>query len=72
MAYDRTALRAAACRKGDHTPAAIGRRLNLTPATAWRLYHGRTAPSGPVAARAAETYGIPATALYAEQQEVAA
>ena len=63
MTYDRSLLRAAARDKGDFTPSDLSRRLEVAPATAWRLWNGRTAPSGRVAAAVERHYGVPASLL---------
>jgi hypothetical protein len=68
MQYDRTALRAVARGMGDHTPSDISRRLTVAPATAWRLYHGHTAPSTRVAAAVERHYGLTASQLYKAAQ----
>ncbi|MGF0176686.1 XRE family transcriptional regulator [Streptomyces sp. Marseille-Q5077] len=63
MRYDRTLLRNAARGAGDSTPSDISRRLEVAPATAWRLFHGHTAPSARVAAAVERAYGVPASQL---------
>ncbi|MFK0108548.1 XRE family transcriptional regulator [Streptomyces sp. NPDC091217] len=61
--YDREALVAAARKAGDHNPSDTARRLKVARNTAWRLWHGRTAPSANVAAAVETHYGISAGQL---------
>lgn len=61
--YNRTSLHAVAKSLGDHTPTDISRRLKVAPATAWRLWNGRTAPSPQLVARVEAAYGIGAAEL---------
>ncbi|MFG3037813.1 XRE family transcriptional regulator [Streptomyces sp. NPDC048330] len=56
--YDRTEFVTAAQQKGDRTPPDTARRLKVAPNTAWRLWHGRTAPSAGLIAAVQEHYGI--------------
>ncbi|MBP0456219.1 hypothetical protein [Streptomyces montanisoli] len=68
--YDRTALRTVAAAKGDARPVDLADRLKVAQATAWRLYHGHTAPSARVAAAVEHAYGLPASALLKQRQAV--
>ncbi|MFC3347736.1 hypothetical protein ACFOOM_09915 [Streptomyces echinoruber] len=61
--YDRAALIAAARRAGDHTPSDTAKRLKVARNTAWRLWHGHTAPSAAVAAAVEQHYGLTAGQL---------
>ncbi|MEH0555980.1 XRE family transcriptional regulator [Streptomyces sp. B21-101] len=61
--YDRTVLLTAARSRGDMRPAHLANRLQVPRNTAWRLWHGRTAPSAALAARVEATYGITAAQL---------
>lgn len=61
--YDRALLQAIATDKGDEHYTALAARLNVAPATAWRLWTGKTAPSARVAAAVELVYGIPASRL---------
>ncbi|MFF0894703.1 XRE family transcriptional regulator [Streptomyces sp. NPDC003278] len=62
--YDRTALVSAARSAGDHNPADAARRLRLPRNTAWRLWHGKTAPSAHTLAAVEQAYGLhPSTLL---------
>jgi transcriptional regulator with XRE-family HTH domain len=61
--YDRAQLVDAAQRAGDRTPSDTARRLGVARNTAWRLWHGRTAPSAPVVAAVQRHYGLSAEAL---------
>lgn len=56
--YDRSALLAAAHGRGDHRAADVAVRLHLPRNTAWRLWHGTTAPSASTAALVETHYGI--------------
>lgn len=56
--YDRAALIAAARQAGDRTPSDTARRLKVARTTAWRLWHGHTAPSANVAAAVETHYGV--------------
>lgn len=70
--YDRSALVDAARKAGDHNPAAAARRLRLPRNTAWRLWHGRTAPSARTLAAVEAAYGLPASTLLEPSREAAA
>lgn len=61
--YDRTSLRAAAGAIGDKRYLDLAERLKVAPATAWRLWSGKTAPSSHVAAKIEAAYGLPASRL---------
>lgn len=61
--YDRSTLVAAARERGDHTPSDAARRLHVARNTAWRLWHGRTAPSAALAAAVEAHYGVSAREL---------
>lgn len=61
--YDRTLFVAAARSAGDNTPSDAARRLNIPRNTAWRLWHGHTAPSALVAAAVERAYGVSARQL---------
>ncbi|MGW9041218.1 helix-turn-helix domain-containing protein [Streptomyces lydicus] len=61
--YDRSVLIAAARDAGDHTPSDTARRLKVARNTAWRLWHGRTAPSATLAAAVEAHYGVSAGEL---------
>ncbi|MGW7197257.1 AsnC family protein [Streptomyces chryseus] len=61
--YDRALLQAIATDKGDRHYTDVAARLNLAPATAWRLWTGKTAPSVRVAAAVEAAYGLPAARL---------
>lgn len=61
--YDRTVLVTAARKAGDHTPSDTARRLKVSRTTAWRLWHGRTAPSAPITAVVEAHYGVSACDL---------
>lgn len=67
--YDRSKLHDAVLRKGDTTrsgrinTAAVARRLDLAPGTAWRLVVGRGEPSSPVVAAVERHYGVTANDL---------
>lgn len=61
--YDRTALRAAALEAGDENSNQLAIRLGLPRNTAWRLWHGKVAPSPEVAAAVQAAYGLPVAAL---------
>lgn len=61
--YDRTLLQTIAQDKGDHTPSDTARRLKVARTTAWRLWHGHTAPSAALAAKVQLYYRIEAGAL---------
>jgi len=61
--YDRAHLQAVATDKGDRHYTDLATRLKVAPATAWRLWTGKTAPSARVAAAVQDEYGIPASRL---------
>lgn len=61
--YDRSALVSVARSKGDAGPADAARRMGIPRNTAWRLWHGRTAPSARTAAAVERAYGLPASTL---------
>ncbi|WP_329423017.1 hypothetical protein [Streptomyces sp. NBC_01268] len=61
--YDRTEFVIAARQKGDRTPPDTARRLKVAPNTAWRLWHGRNAPSANLIAAVQEHYGVTASQL---------
>lgn len=61
--YDRTALRTVAIANGDAHYVDLANRLRVAPATAWRLWTGKTAPSARVAAAVEAAYGLSAAAL---------
>ncbi|MBB6415805.1 hypothetical protein [Streptomyces sp. AK010] len=63
LVYDREALVTAARKAGDHKPSDTARRLKVARNTAWRLWHGHTAPSANVAAAVEEHYGVSAGQL---------
>jgi transcriptional regulator with XRE-family HTH domain len=70
--YDRTVLVTAARAMGDDGPAAIANRLNVARNTAWRLWHGHTAPSAYLAASVELVYGVSARQLIQPAPEQAA
>lgn len=70
--YDRSALVTAAQTAGDRTPSDTARRLKVARNTAWRLWHGRTAPSARVLAAVEAAYGIPASQLLTPANRCAA
>ncbi|MFF5001563.1 XRE family transcriptional regulator [Streptomyces phaeochromogenes] len=61
--YDRGHLQAIASSKGDRHYTDLAARLKVAPATAWRLWTGKTAPSVRLAAAVEAEYGIPASCL---------
>jgi len=61
--YDRALLQAVASDKGDRHYLDLAARLKVAPATAWRLWTGKTAPSARVAAAVEDAYGIRAASL---------
>lgn len=71
--YDRTVLITAARTMGDSRPVDIANRLKVARNTAWRLFHGHTAPSADLAARVEQAYGVSARQLIqpAERQAAA-
>lgn len=70
--YDRSVLVTAARNAGDLTPSDTARRLKVARNTAWRLWHGRTAPSARVAAAVETAYGLPASQLLTPPRKAAA
>ncbi|APD18563.1 helix-turn-helix DNA binding domain protein [Streptomyces phage Picard] len=70
--YDRALLHTAARMRGITTPAQLAREAGLSEATAWRIWKGRGAPRGDLAARVAEAVGISAASLYTRAQTEAA
>ncbi|MEU9141677.1 XRE family transcriptional regulator [Streptomyces sp. NPDC048404] len=70
--YDRSVLVIAARTMGDSRPADIAKRLKVARNTAWRLYHGHTAPSADLAARVEKAYGVSARQLIQPAEEQAA
>lgn len=56
--YDRTLLQAVARAHGIHTYVDLGHHLKVAPVTAWRLWHGKSAPSAPIAAKVQEHLGL--------------
>lgn len=63
MSYDRTLLRAVAHARGQHTYVDLADHLKVAPVTAWRLWHGKTAPSAPIAEKVQTAYGLTLTQL---------
>jgi transcriptional regulator with XRE-family HTH domain len=61
--YDRRVLVAAAQGMGDRRPVDIANRLKVARNTAWRLWHGHTAPSAGLAAAVEQHYGVSARQL---------
>ncbi|MEV5133557.1 helix-turn-helix transcriptional regulator [Streptomyces sp. NPDC053705] len=61
--YDRALLRAIASSNGQPHYTDLAERLKVAPATAWRLWTGKTAPSARVAAAVEDAYGLPASRL---------
>lgn len=61
--YDRTILRAAALAAGIKNSNQLATRLDITRNSAWRLWHGRTAPTAPIAAAVHAALGVPVAAL---------
>ncbi|MEU4998280.1 hypothetical protein [Streptomyces sp. NPDC021622] len=61
--YDRTSFVAAAVGQGDRNPSDTARRLKVARNTAWRLWHGHTAPSASLAAAVEHHYGVSARQL---------
>ncbi|MGK5533325.1 helix-turn-helix domain-containing protein [Streptomyces sp. URMC 129] len=66
--YDRSALRAAAARVGDTTPADLARRTGIAQPTAWRLWHGHAEPRAQTIAAVTRAYGLTAEELLKEAQ----
>ncbi|MFK0296412.1 XRE family transcriptional regulator [Streptomyces sp. NPDC090442] len=58
MMYDRALLQAIAGGLGDQHYLDLAARLRVAPATAWRLWTGKTAPSVRVAAAVEAAYGL--------------
>ncbi|MEW1672809.1 XRE family transcriptional regulator [Streptomyces noursei] len=56
--YDRALLQAVAKGIGDQHYSDLATRLRVAPATAWRLWTGKTAPSVRVAAAVEAAYGL--------------
>ncbi|MFE7096985.1 XRE family transcriptional regulator [Streptomyces erythrochromogenes] len=56
--YDRTSLRKAAAAKGHYTYEALAKHVGVSPATAWRLWYGKVAPSAGVAHLVELAYGV--------------
>ncbi|MFE6683966.1 XRE family transcriptional regulator [Streptomyces sp. NPDC057729] len=69
--YDRSHLRAQAIGRGDTTPSDMARALGMPVATAWRLWHGRTAPSATTAAAVEHHYGVTARQLLRTAEQAA-
>ena len=69
--YDRSKLIAAAKEQGDDTSPKVARRLACPRNTAWRLWHGRVAPSAALAAAVQEHYGLTAGDLLIPAEDVA-
>ncbi|WP_329148231.1 helix-turn-helix transcriptional regulator [Streptomyces sp. NBC_01456] len=63
MEYAHTRLLAAWEAAGDTTDALVARRLNINPATAWRLRKGISRPGSVTLARIERAYGITAAEL---------
>ncbi|MFF4118997.1 XRE family transcriptional regulator [Streptomyces sp. NPDC001714] len=61
--YDRSTLHAAARSLGDHRPVDLQGRLKVARTTAWRLWHGRNAPSAALAVVVEQHYGVTAAQL---------
>lgn len=61
--YDRSVFRAVARDKGDKHYNTVAKRLDIAPVTAWRLWHGKAAPSTRIAAAVESTYGLSASQL---------
>jgi transcriptional regulator with XRE-family HTH domain len=61
--YDRSKLRAVAIAHGHGHYTDVAAALEISPVTAWRLWHGRTAPSPTVAAAVEDAYGLPLSRL---------
>lgn len=56
--YDRSVFRAVARDKGDKHYVTVANRLDVSPVTAWRLWHGKAAPSARIAAAVESAYGL--------------
>ncbi|MFH8403764.1 helix-turn-helix domain-containing protein [Streptomyces sp. NPDC018019] len=63
MPYASAALRAAATKRGDHTPAAMARRMGVPYLAAYRWATGRHAPSPAGLAAIERAYGLTAADL---------
>jgi hypothetical protein len=61
--YDRALLRAIATESGQAHYTDLALRLKVAPATGWRLWTGKTAPSPALAARVEAEYGLPLSRL---------
>jgi transcriptional regulator with XRE-family HTH domain len=57
---------------GDHGPVDLAKRLKVARNTAWRLWHGHTAPSAYLAASVELAYGVSARQLIQPAPEQAA
>jgi transcriptional regulator with XRE-family HTH domain len=57
---------------GDHRPVDLANRLGVARNTAWRLWHGHTAPSANLAASVEQAYGVSARQLIQPAPEQAA
>ncbi|MCX5362915.1 XRE family transcriptional regulator [Streptomyces sp. NBC_00124] len=68
--YDRSVLVTAAAAMGDRRPVDLATRLGVARNTAWRLWHGKTAPSALLAAAVEQHYGISARQLIQPAPEV--
>lgn len=69
MQYDRSTLRGVAKAHGHSHYTHLAAALGISPATAWRLWHGRTAPSAAIASRVEATYGLPLSRLLTPADE---
>ncbi|MFI0897708.1 helix-turn-helix domain-containing protein [Streptomyces sp. NPDC020983] len=61
--YDRTVLRSAAKAAGIKNSNQLATKLGLPRNTAWRLWHGHTEPTAPIAAAVHAELGVPVAAL---------
>jgi len=61
--YDRATFRAVATAHGQPHYTDVAAALGISPATAWRLWTGKTAPSTAIASRVEATYGLPVSRL---------
>ncbi|MFJ3867873.1 XRE family transcriptional regulator [Streptomyces nigra] len=61
--YDRSVLVTAAAAMGDRRPIDLAKRMGVARNTAWRLWHGHTAPSATLAAAVEQHYGVSARQL---------
>lgn len=64
MQFDHSRLLAAWAAAGDTTDAAVARRLEISPSTAWRLRKGVCSPGSRTLARIESAYGVTAAELY--------